>query len=106
MRGFVTAAALGILVCAGCGKSSVSGTPPTAPGATTTTTADLTKPILTYTWQSSQDKEPLTFAKMIARAAGGTWVAIAPHPLEEIKWTPSSPRGYQPITVSELLDAV
>jgi hypothetical protein len=95
------------VVCAGCSNKPTppAGTglavgAPAAPKA-----ADLTRTVAPYGWQSSPDKEPLSFAKMVAKAAGGTWIAMAPHPLEELKWKPNE-RAYQPIAITELFDQV
>src|SRR5579859_7168273 len=89
---------------AGCGKPRATTEAPSPPAPAVAHDADLSKPFATYAWQSSNDKEPLTFVKMLAHAAGGTWVGIAPHPLEEVKWMPNT-RGYGSMPVSDVLAA-
>jgi hypothetical protein len=105
----MSVAGVGLLlacVSVGCGKpKDLKGDPAGRGALAVPKTADLSKPLAMYTWQSSQDKEPLTLAKMLAHAAGGTWLALAPHPLEEIKWTPTG-QGYQPMKVSDILSTI
>jgi hypothetical protein len=68
--------------------------------------ADLDRPFDVLTWMQGNDShEPLVLAQHLARAAGGTWIVLAPRPLDEVKWQPN-PRQQGSFSVSEALDAI
>jgi hypothetical protein len=101
-RWAVGALALALLAGAGCRRVvlPVRSRGPNAPAA------DLSRPLrLSYEGSRGDLREPLTLAQLMARSAGGTWVALAPKPLEYLKWQPDS-RSSDTLTVAKALEAV
>ncbi len=77
----------------------VAAVPPAIP------VADLSRPISPSFWMGgSQAQEPLDVARGLSEAAGGTWVALAPRPLEMVAWTAN--RESPPTSVEAALNAL
>src|SRR2546425_4151482 len=67
---------------------------------------DLTRPFNWQAWaQASHNQEPLTVARYLARSAGGSWIVLAPKPLDDIKWQPNYSSGPS-LTVAAALEAI
>lgn len=99
---------------AGCQPKTSSGTSTGAPvGATRPSTAvtsdtspDLTKGINWMSWaQNGNADEPLTMSHNLAQSAGGTWLVLAPRPLDSVK-SPAMDGSQLPANAAEFLTAL
>lgn len=57
--------------------------------------ADMKQPFPSLFWINSPEKGPLDFTRSIAHTAGGTWIALSPHPLDELTWAPNYNEAYR-----------
>lgn len=72
---------------AGCSDPSLRGVAGGAPSPRQL--PDLTRPLRINEWRmATQGEEPLVMVQRLAHTAGGTWVGLAPRPLELVTWQP------------------